>query len=70
MNKLTNGSVEEKILERVALKASTYGQEPDTKNPEYKITPEVIKDIYYEYIIPFTKEVEYLYLLARGKDVV
>lgn len=65
MNKLTNKNIEEKILERVGLKASTYGQEPNAKNPEFKINPEVIKEIYSDYIIPYTKEVEYLYLLQR-----
>jgi len=65
MKKLTNKEVEEKILKRVELKASTYGHEPDAVNPDYKIKPSLIKDLYFKYIIPFTKEVEYLYLLER-----
>jgi chorismate mutase len=65
MGKLTNKTVEKKILERVELKASTYGQEPDTDNPIYKIQPAIIKKIYEDFIIPFTKEVELLYLLQR-----
>ena len=65
MEKLTNKAVEKNILKRVELKASTYGQEPDTDNPIYKIKPAVIKKIYEDYIIPFTKEVELLYLLQR-----
>jgi chorismate mutase len=65
MEKLTDEAVERQILERVRLKAMTYGQEPNAVNPEYKIKPEVIRDIYSRYVIPFTKEVEVMYLLAR-----
>ena len=57
--------MEEHLLERVSLKAQTYGQEPDVKNPVFKINPEIIKKIYADYIIPFTKKVELLYLLER-----
>jgi chorismate mutase len=63
--KLTDETVEIKLLGRVRLKASTYGQEPDAVNPVYKIRPEVIQSIYEEIIIPLTKEVEYLYLMER-----
>jgi len=65
MNSLTDVTVEKKLLERVQLKAETYGQEPNAKNPVLKIKSEVIKEIYMKYIIPFTKEVELLYLLER-----
>lgn len=65
MDKLTDSAVEKKLLDRVKLKASTYGQEPDAINPTYKIKPEVIQEIYAEIIIPLTKEVEYLYLMER-----
>lgn len=65
MEKLTNKDVEQNILKRVELKASTYGQELDVTNPIYKIQPAIIKKIYKDYIIPFTKEVELLYLLQR-----
>ncbi len=66
MEKLTDKVVENRLLERVKLKASTYGQEPNAVNPEYKIKPDVIKSIYADYIIPLTKEVEYLYLMERA----
>lgn len=65
LKKLTDEKVEAEILERVRLKAMTYGQPPNAINPEFKIKPEVIRDIYAEYIIPFTKEVELLYLMDR-----
>ena len=65
LEKLTNKTVEQNIIKRVELKASTYGQEPDVQNPTFKIHPSIIKKIYEDYIIPFTKEVELLYLLQR-----
>lgn len=65
MEKLTNNDVEQQLLKRVELKASTYGQEPDVSNPIYKIQPSIIKKIYKNFIIPLTKEVELLYLLQR-----
>ncbi len=65
MEKLTDTAVEKKLLERVKLKASTYGQEPDAVNPQYKINPAVIQEIYSDIIIPLTKEVEYQYLVER-----
>lgn len=68
MEKITNKETEEIILKRVELKASTYGQDPWDKNPEFKIQPFLIKQIYEKWIIPLTKEVEYLYLLERLKE--
>lgn len=65
MNKLTDIEVENRLLERVKLKASTYGQEPNAVNPEFKIKPDIIKLIYSDFIMPLTKEVEYLYLMER-----
>ena len=65
MKTLTDITVENKLLERVQLKAETYGQEPNAKNPVLKLKSEVIKKIYLDYIIPFTKKVELLYLLER-----
>jgi chorismate mutase len=68
IEKLTDKSVEEKLLKRVALKASTYGQEPDAEDPVFKIEPNIIKKIYSDLIIKMTKEVEYLYLMERGRS--
>lgn len=65
MDKLTNKEVENKLLERVKLKTSNYGQEPNAINPVFKIQPDIIKEIYSKYIIPLTKEVEYEYLIMR-----
>jgi chorismate mutase len=65
IDKLTDKAVEDKLLHRVEIKAGTYGQEPEAANPNYKINPAVIKNIYRDYIIPLTKEVECLYLMER-----
>lgn len=65
IEKLTDREVEELLLQRVEIKASTYGQDPWEKNPEFKIDPIIVKDIYKKWIIPLTKEVEYLYLIQR-----
>jgi chorismate mutase len=65
MKKLTDEAVENEILERVRLKAMTYGQEPNAVNLIFKVKPAVIQDIYFKYIIPFTKEVEVMYLIKR-----
>jgi chorismate mutase len=67
INRLTDPDVEKMLLDRVELKASTYGQEPNTKHPVFKIQPQTVKKIYEQYIIPFTKEIEYLYLLERAE---
>jgi chorismate mutase len=64
---ITNNEVEEKLLKRVERKAATYGQEVDSQNPEYKIKPAYVAELYKKWIIPFTKEVEVDYLLKRGE---
>lgn len=62
---ITDSDVEEKLLKRVERKAATYGQEIDSPNPEYKIKPAFIADLYKKWVIPLTKEVEVAYLLGR-----
>ncbi|MGL4370027.1 MAG: chorismate mutase, partial [Spirochaetota bacterium] len=62
---LTDAKVEEQVLERVAIKASAYGQEPASDTKIFKIAPGIIRNIYEKEIIPLTKEVEILYLLKR-----
>jgi len=66
MAKLTDVAVEEKLLERVRLKASTYGQDPAQQGKRtYKVDPEVPVKIYKDFLIPLTKEVELEYILRR-----
>lgn len=74
MDALTNLVVEEKVLERVKLKASTYGQDLEgsaapavtsTSAAEWKVDPQLISDIYRDFVMPLTKEVQVAYLLQR-----
>lgn len=68
---ITDNAVEEKVLNRIMLKGSTYGQDPsfpkDSPNDDkkYFIDPSKIREIYEKIIIPMTKEVQVLYLLER-----
>jgi chorismate mutase len=62
---VTDTEVEEKLLKRVERKAATYGQEVDSPNPEYKIKPAFVAELYKKWVIPLTKEVEVEYLLGR-----
>ena len=73
MEKITNKTVEEKLIKRVALKAAAYGKEIDVTVPadevqKQKICPNLVADIYEKWLIPLTKEVEVEYLLARGNE--
>uniref|UniRef100_A0A6B2L1M6 chorismate mutase n=1 Tax=Arcella intermedia TaxID=1963864 RepID=A0A6B2L1M6_9EUKA len=66
MEKLTDQAVEARLLERVRLKASTYGQDPSVVGkPNYKVDPEVPVKIYKDFLIPLTKEIELEYVLRR-----
>ena len=78
---LTNAAVEERVLQRVRLKASTFGQEIDLPtsplsgtpsslgNPVHGVTPrvdpELIVAMYRDHVIPLTKVAEVHYLLQR-----
>lgn len=77
---LTNKAVEEKVLQRAFMKASTYGSDinnvPSGDNAKrgsgdakgernFKVNPQCIVDIYREMVIPLTKDVEILYLFQR-----
>jgi chorismate mutase len=68
---LTNATVEQKLLRRVAIKASFYGADltdssttilPSTN---FKVDPQVVSNIYENFIIPLTKDVEVEYLMQR-----
>lgn len=63
---ITDRQVEQRVLERVALKARTYGQDLDGLSGDSKIDAAAVVEIYARWIIPFTKQVEVDYLLARG----
>ncbi|KAL7190565.1 hypothetical protein ACSBR2_022780 [Camellia fascicularis] len=71
MDLLTYPAVEEVIKRRVEMKAKTYGQEvnvdvnEDGADLEYKIKPSLVADLYGDWIMPLTKEVQVEYLLRR-----
>ncbi|KAJ7971026.1 Chorismate mutase [Quillaja saponaria] len=71
MDLLTYPAVEEAIKSRVKVKAKTYGQEvrinqeDDGPDPVYKIKPNLVADLYGDWIMPLTKEVQVAYLLRR-----
>ncbi|KDO30094.1 hypothetical protein SPRG_05285 [Saprolegnia parasitica CBS 223.65] len=69
MAALTNVVVEEKVAKRVCLKASTYGQDidgaPTTAGGHCKVDPQLISDLYLNFVMPLTKEVQVAYLLQR-----
>ncbi|KAM3760076.1 hypothetical protein ACB098_01G167100 [Castanea mollissima] len=71
MDMLTFPEVEEAIRKRVEMKAKTYAQEVtmsvegDEAEPVYKIEPSLVADLYGDWIMPLTKEVQVEYLLRR-----
>lgn len=68
---LTYKSVEEKVKKRVETKARTYGQEISIDGEgngclqNFKIQPSLVAELYDEWIMPLTKEVQVEYLLGR-----
>ncbi|KAK9721295.1 chorismate mutase aro7 [Basidiobolus ranarum] len=66
---LTNLVVEEKLLKRLRQKASIYGQDISTDGaiPDNasKIAVDAVINLYKDFVIPLTKEVEVEYLLKR-----
>ncbi|XP_059293916.1 chorismate mutase 1, chloroplastic [Lycium ferocissimum] len=71
MDLLTDPTVEEGNARRVEMKTKTYGQELHTNGPEnggepvYKIKPCLVGELYGDWIMPLTKEVQVEYLLRR-----
>lgn len=83
---LTDRAVELKVVERVRLKAATFGQDlsssagapapaaaaagngsehTSSSSSSYKVRPEVVAQLYEQWVMPLTKEVEVQYLLRR-----
>lgn len=70
---LTDELVERKVVERVRLKAMTFGQDigshaSDGEPVKYKLRPEVVAEMYETFVMPLTKEVQVAYLLRRLDD--
>ncbi|KAK1750987.1 chorismate mutase [Echria macrotheca] len=69
---ITNKAVEEQVLERLKLKAQTYGTDPSTgaeKGEQVKINVDAVVSMYKDFVIPLTKEVEVEYLMQRLEPV-
>ncbi|KAI9649632.1 chorismate mutase aro7 [Ciborinia camelliae] len=67
---ITNEKVELQVLERLRLKARTYGTDPSLNNgngeqPQGKINVEAVEGLYRDFVIPLTKVVEVEYLMQR-----
>jgi chorismate mutase len=78
MQLLTDVKVEQMVVERVRLKAATFGQEinpaaaaaggsaQDSEQARRcKIQPEVLASMYDKMVMPLTKDVQVAYLLRR-----
>ncbi|KAH6802999.1 chorismate mutase 1 [Perilla frutescens var. frutescens] len=71
MDLLTYKTVEEAITKRVEMKTRKYGQEVAmaagevNSEPVYKINPTIVAELYGEWIMPLTKQVQVEYLLRR-----
>ncbi|XP_022775770.1 chorismate mutase 3, chloroplastic [Durio zibethinus] len=73
MELLTYETVETAVKKRVEMKAKTYGQELNIDqtnvtadpDPVYKIKPSLVANLYGDWIMPLTKEVQVEYLLRR-----
>lgn len=63
---ITNEAVELKVLERLRLKARTYGTDPsDGADGQGKINVDAVVKMYKDFVIPLTKVVEVEYLMQR-----
>lgn len=79
MELLTDVKVEQNVVERVRLKAATFGQEinpaaaaagsqqaaEDSSSRRCKIQPDVLASMYDKMVMPLTKDVQVAYLLRR-----
>jgi len=65
---ITDAKVEKKVLERLGLKAQTYGKDPSAgEEASEKINVDAVVDMYASIVIPLTKVVEVEYLMQRLK---
>ena len=69
MSALTDLQVEQQVLERVGLKARTYCRELSDVSAAgiYKVDPDAVVQVYRDWIMPLTKDVQLQYLLGRLK---
>ncbi|KAL9097040.1 MAG: hypothetical protein Q9165_001004 [Trypethelium subeluteriae] len=63
---ITDEKVEKKVLERLRLKAKTYGTDPSIGADDgAKVNVDAVVAMYKDWVIPLTKEVEVEYLMQR-----
>lgn len=65
---IVNKAVEKKVLERLKLKAQTYGTDPSAgvdSGDQSKINVDAVVSMYENFVIPLTKDVEVEYLMQR-----
>lgn len=65
---ITNTAVEKQVLDRLRLKAQTYGTDPGHPagtNGDSKINVDAVVSMYRDFVIPLTKVVEVDYLMQR-----
>eukprot|EP00927_Polykrikos_kofoidii_P027058 TRINITY_DN2394_c0_g2_i1.p1 TRINITY_DN2394_c0_g2~~TRINITY_DN2394_c0_g2_i1.p1 ORF type:complete len:292 (-),score=62.09 TRINITY_DN2394_c0_g2_i1:137-973(-) len=71
MRFITKEDVEKRNIERVILKTRTFAQNITSAHSEapgnttYKVDAEKVGDVFRDYLMPLTKDVEVAYLLAR-----
>jgi chorismate mutase len=68
---ITNKAVEKTVLERLKLKAQTYGTDPSLGPDAWdqsKINVDAVVSMYENFVIPLTKEVEVEYLMQRLEE--
>lgn len=75
MELLTDVKVEQMVVERVRLKAATFGQDINPaagaaagnaqQGGRCKIQPDVLAEFYDKQVMPLTKDVQVAYLLRR-----
>lgn len=62
MDLLTFPEQEERVISRVASKAAIFGQDIDSNGQamaaSYKVEPDLVADLYREWVMPLTKEVQ------------
>lgn len=64
-NAIENKAVEKQVLERLKLKAQTYGTDPSSGTDQSKINVDAVVAMYKEFVIPLTKVVEVEYLMQK-----
>ncbi|KAK9450910.1 chorismate mutase [Limtongia smithiae] len=63
---ITNSAVEQQILERLKKKALGYGTDPSQPNQSLqKVDADAVVEMYKNWVIPLTKDIEVAYLLHR-----